>query len=100
MRDRYELYVLARELGQERRAPVERQWCTALRLPTGMGFESPLVTKGREMVRQSRLAGTIVKIAATLCNAGSIPATSTITNSYKLVSSSNASDNASTKANK
>ena len=30
------------------------------------------------MVRQSRLAGTVVKIAATLCNAGSIPATSTM----------------------
>ena len=32
---------------------------------------------GVKMVRQSRLAGTVVKIAATLCNAGSIPATST-----------------------
>ena len=60
MRDRYELYVLARELGQ-----VILETSYWIRLPTGMRFESSLVA-----------------------------------NSYKLVSSSNASDNASTKANK
>ena len=80
MRDRYELYVLARELGQVRRAPVERQWCTALRLPTGMRFESSLVTKGVKMVRQHRHecdAVTRPKNIRVCCNAGSIPATST-----------------------
>jgi len=46
------------------------------RLPTGMRFDSSLVTNGREMVRNSEMNFRM----SLLFNVGSIPATST---SYK-----------------